>query len=130
MRHGCYVSNPWTYCMAGPTGPNQRHPYPKARLHKKKTGDRQSKPIQLYFPKITRIPGDVIQVVTILSPNVGGHIPPSKRVTNHHPKKVTKNCHVNIIKSTFFSTKKMNEQLQPKKTRSKLYFPMCFSFQA
>ena len=34
----------------------------------------------------------VIQLVTFLSPNVGGHQQPSERVTDHHPKKVTKNC--------------------------------------
>ena len=40
----------------------------------------------------------VIQAVTCLSPNVGGHQQPSERVTDHHPKKVTKNCQGMISK--------------------------------
>ena len=45
----------------------------------------------------TRGEDQVIQVVTFSSPIVGGHLTIPKRVTNHHPEKVTQNCQGYII---------------------------------
>ena len=44
---------------------------------------------------IDEINYQVIQAVTFLSPNVGAHLI-FEGVTNHHPKKVTKNCQVMV----------------------------------
>ena len=53
----------------------------------------------------------VIQAVAYLSPNVGGHQQPSERVTDHHPKKVTKNCQ-GMISNAVGSRKKHKLRFQ------------------